>query len=230
MGAIMTKRRIKTYTWKDPGKLTLAVVVLLVINLIVLSALALSWLGLGEASLYADAAKDPAFEFTAPQFLRWSLEVLQSLVVLASVIIGFWLVRVSKNAHVLKPVMKYSPLGAVGWYFVPVAWWLKPFEAVSEIWDASSPKPSKRADRLLLAWWGCFVVSTFIASYGSFSGAGGWLTFVAHLLGVATTALFIVVVRTLGRMQREKHGVWLAAGQPVAPPSGPLQGIAQGDW
>lgn len=56
------------------------------------------------------------------------------------------------------PRTEFTPGWTVGWFFVPIANFWKPYQAVREIWWASGPKTSRhaatpRGNWLLLIWW-----------------------------------------------------------------------------
>ena len=50
-----------------------------------------------------------------------------------------WIHRANHNARQLgADDMRFTPGWAVGWYFVPIAWFWKPYQAMKEIWLASA--------------------------------------------------------------------------------------------
>ena len=55
--------------------------------------------------------------------------------------------------------MRYSPGWAVGWWFIPVAWWVMPFRTMRELWLASGPEAgaadwgTHRLTPLIPLWW-----------------------------------------------------------------------------
>ena len=63
--------------------------------------------------------------------------------------------------------LEFKPNMAVGWYFVPFAFWFKPFQAMRELWNAShlaNENQPARAERMLIAWWACWVLGNLIAN------------------------------------------------------------------
>ncbi|MBX3595398.1 DUF4328 domain-containing protein [Sphingomonas sp.] len=79
------------------------------------------------------------------------------------VMVARWTYRVSANAHARSDAMTISPGWAVGWYFVPFANLIKPFEAMREIWQASFSPDDPEAEPvpgLLRAWWGLWLASS----------------------------------------------------------------------
>lgn len=227
------RKPARTYEWKDAAGLTLAAQTVMAINVGLLAVSAIVWLWLGETASYADLPDDGGAMFTAAQFVRWAIDVLMLLGMLcAAVVISLWLVRVSKNAHVLQPAMKYGPLGAVGWYCVPIAWWIKPYEAFSEIWLVSSTEESRRTEHLLAPWWGAFLLSIFLSFGQSTKPPSLAIAFnlAAAACSAAATVLFFILAGRLNRAQTDKHDRWIAAGAPPARTDEVLPGLSQGAW
>jgi hypothetical protein len=83
----------------------------------------------------------------------------------------FWLFRTSEALFEFGvDGMRYSSGAAIGWWFVPIARLWKPFQVVREVWDAAasssrrhwaSPEPHP----LLLAWWGLWLITTWLLPY-----------------------------------------------------------------
>lgn len=73
-----------------------------------------------------------------------------------------WIHRANHNARQLGAAdMRFTPGWAVGWYFVPIAWFWKPFQAMKEIWHASADSADwqgKPAPGLLRWWWILWIV------------------------------------------------------------------------
>jgi hypothetical protein len=67
--------------------------------------------------------------------------VLSGLAGLATAIAFLmWIHRVSKNLYPLGAVgQRFSPGWAVGWWFVPVMFFFRPYQVMGEIWRGSSP-------------------------------------------------------------------------------------------
>src|SRR5262245_46960413 len=79
-----------------------------------------------------------------------------------------WVYRANVNARQLGAQgMLFTPGWAVGWYFIPIAWLWKPYQAMVEIWKASKNPSAWRSDTgssPLRVWWFCWLVSC-IAGY-----------------------------------------------------------------
>lgn len=123
-----------------------------------------------------------------------------------------WIHRVSRNANRLAGGLPISPGGAVGWYFVPVGAFWKPFEAVEQAWKASSAPLAWRAVRTpsLLRWWwgfwiGAGVVSTVFGVLHRYAitdqAFGSIMLILISLLVLGQCVLFARVVRRLGALQ-----------------------------
>src|SRR5260221_38840 len=63
-----------------------------------------------------------------------------SVYVVAAVIFLIWLNRANKNLAALKPqYVEFTSGWAVGWWFIPFANLVKPFQVVREVWCESDP-------------------------------------------------------------------------------------------
>lgn len=83
------------------------------------------------------------------------------------ILVGCWIYRASANAHVIGGELTITPGWAVGWYFVPFANLVKPFQAMKETWLAShygSEWGRGDATDLLNWWWGLWIVSNIISN------------------------------------------------------------------
>lgn len=98
-------------------------------------------------------ANDARQHFTKP--LRWVSFAVSGVLVLA------WTWRANANARGLGAAgMRFTPAWSVGWYFVPLANLVKPYDAMREIWLASAfPEGwSNQAEPLRLRWWWVFLL------------------------------------------------------------------------
>jgi hypothetical protein len=85
------------------------------------------------------------------------------LFIVAVVLFCLLLPRANRNARAFGAPMSDTPGWAVGWFFVPVASWWKPYYAVKEIWQGSDPDPAVHSLQsgvsvLLPLWWWLWLV------------------------------------------------------------------------
>jgi hypothetical protein len=123
--------------------------------------------------------------------------------------------RANKNVRTLDLIEPhFTPGWAVGVFFVPVWNLYKPYLAMREIWQGSSPDPdevvvasSLRGPSLLKWWWGLFVAS-FVEVEGFNQGAGAAafigraeMAIVGHVVELTAAVLAIAVVRGVAARQ-----------------------------
>ncbi|MCH7228059.1 DUF4328 domain-containing protein [Haloferula sp. A504] len=141
------------------------------------------------------------------------------------VVFGVWIVRSGKNAwlfHQLKrhaanhggrryhEVISTTPGWCVGWYFIPIANFWKPFVAMREIFRASTTGQAAPG-YLLPFWWTLWLLSSMgdqLTSRPQTGPASHWndhlITIVwtsSSGINVALSVIAIQLVRTLTRMQ-----------------------------
>ncbi len=95
--------------------------------------------------------------------------IVQFLVfVISGILILKWIYHANYNARQLgASEMVFTPGWSIGWYFIPIANLWKPYQAMKEIWKASSNPQSwsSQAVSSLLPWWWFFwIVSNMIAN------------------------------------------------------------------
>ena len=96
---------------------------------------------------------------------------LRIVVLLVTVVTGFivlkWIYRANRNAHALGRGLESNPPWAVGWFFIPIAFLWKPFEAMAETWkvsrDAENWKRQMTPD-LLRWWWGFWLTGALVGN------------------------------------------------------------------
>jgi hypothetical protein len=95
-----------------------------------------------------------------------NIGVLAGLVMLAAAVLWLvWQHRAQANLPGLGAMgMKYSPGWAVGWWLIPVAWWVMPFRTMRELWLASGPDAgaadwgTRRLTPLIPLWWAFWII------------------------------------------------------------------------
>lgn len=219
----MASKKQKTYVWKDPSTLTRAVLIVLWVNLAVITASLANTLIFGDAAQYDEYAMD----WSGPQAAQLALDLLEFVMLLVCLIVPFWIVRMSRNAHSFRPDMKHSPIGAIGWYIVPIANLIVPYEAMEEIWDVSGQGGKRRSGKLVGWWWGIYLVSNIASVVAAIPALAAGLApalAVAGVLSIANSLLFITLVRRLTVMQKETHQALVFSDPPEAP-AGVLEAV-----
>jgi hypothetical protein len=144
------------------------------------------------------------------------LGIIQVLVLVPSgVLILMWIYRANYNARQLgAEEMRNTPGWAVGWYFIPVAFFWKPYQAMKEIWQASADPSNWKAQNppgTLPLWWFFWIASNLIANASlrlsirdeSINGMilGNALDLVGELVSIPLSLLLLRIVRDVHRMQ-----------------------------
>ena len=210
-------------------------------------------------SAEAAAAEQPVSEVTAiwfegvqaaaglgEQFLR----PVMAIGLAAAVACLIWLYRVHANLPALGAQnLKFTPLWAVGWWFIPIGHLFRPYQVLHEIWAGSDPvldvvvrgqggETTLRieASTAVLGWWWALVVSAlalqfyhpFLAAVtgddrGEFSSLFYVVLFsvkaTSTALNIVAAVLGILVVLKIDRMQAEKQRLLAARQSPPLDPS-----------
>lgn len=138
-----------------------------------------------------------------------------------------WIHRANHNARQLGAAdMHFTPGWAVGWYFVPIAWFWKPYQAMTEIWRASrNPADWRRkpVSPLLPWWWVLWIVPFWgvsivdVVGRGSFGeeGAEGLdaaIELAGWILDIPLILVLLAIIGAVHRMQMDHHRRQVAAG------------------
>lgn len=141
------------------------------------------------------------------------------LYVVTFVVAGFlslrWIYRANSNAHSLNASLGMPPGWNVGWFFVPIATWWKPYQGVRDVWLISAnPHDPASVERpaLLVKWW-TFWLLTNITATASFrmqmrasevstAIVANALDIVSSLTLVPATYFFLAVVRDITEKQQ----------------------------
>ncbi|HEX4754924.1 MAG TPA: DUF4328 domain-containing protein [Candidatus Dormibacteraeota bacterium] len=131
------------------------------------------------------------------------------VLIVAAVFFLLWLHRIVANNHALgAKQLRFTPGWAVGWWFVPVANWARPVQAVNEAWRAADPAvvdstadtrrlPASGSHGLIAAWWTTWILSSFTIFIGVSAGTGTQNT-VSALHDSTIAMLVSQVVRIIG--------------------------------
>ncbi len=117
------------------------------------------WVSLGNVDTIA-----------SPDGLYAGILMANGLLLIATyVVFGMWIYRAAANVDLaMVQGFRYTPGWAVGWYFIPLANFYKPFAAMRQIWNASNGgRYLDRSEPLLVYWWGMWTL-TSVASYFAF--------------------------------------------------------------
>lgn len=145
---------------------------------------------------------------------------------LSGILILAWIYRANANASGLGAAgMQFTPAWAVGWYFVPVANLVKPFDAMREIWRASAHPPAwwRYPAPSLLGWWWFFLLLAILAgnvaprlsmratSLDALTDAT-WVWAISDLAGIIAGAIFLRIISQVQRMQAAQLAALHGAG------------------
>ena len=139
---------------------------------------------------------------------------------ITSILFLRWVFLSNRNAHALGAEnMKFTPGWSVGWFFVPIFHFWKPYAAMRELFKTSDPDYSGRWEEApgpawLPLWWLCWLASTGLgqASMRVSVGAteteelltGAWLSLASDLVELPLAFLAIWIVKRLTELQMDK--------------------------
>lgn len=141
------------------------------------------------------------------------LAVLYLLAFVASLIlVGTWIYRANANAHSIGGELTIRPGWAVGWYFVPFANLVKPFQAMKETWLAShygSEWGRGDAPDLLNWWWGFWLLSTILGNiaWRTESAAPGLSASLDLVAGILTVPLSLALISIMKQIRDAQQTV-----------------------
>ena len=155
--------------------------------------------------------------------------------VLALIVSGIaylaWLSRAVENAPALGAgTPRHSPRGAIGWWFVPFANFVVPYQIVSDLHDRlATAVDSDRARPLLLGWWLTWIGGNLIGYVTRFSGTDSidqlksaiTVTMTSDALNLVAAVLAILVIRRILGRETARAG---APSTPVASDPEPVAG------
>jgi len=154
--------------------------------------------------------------------------VLLAIVSIATIVMWcVWQFRAQSNLRPLGAAdLKYSPGWAVGWWFIPFAWFVVPFLTVRELWKASDPEGGSvgwqmaKTTPLLGIWWAGWLVGRWLlqgigtsilqnASTGLASVpsriTGIQFQIAGQFVEIITAVLAIILVRHIEQRQQAKR-------------------------
>jgi hypothetical protein len=139
------------------------------------------------------------------------------------VLLLVWVYAVHANLPSLKPArLEFSHGWAVGWFFVPIANLVKPYQVVREIWTSSDPSPLlgiAPAGTALLGWWWGLRIASAVAERALSSVSehqntieglitASWLAII--LISLLDVPMFLCQIFLVGKVQQsqdERHAL-----------------------
>lgn len=122
--------------------------------------------------------------------------------------VGMWIYRAHDNLTQFGLTgLEFTPGWSVGWFFVPFANLVKPYEAMRELWSRSLSN-RLHAAALLPLWWGCFLVGGIAMTIGGLANReSGDLKLILALTGTgsilrATSAVLLAII--IGKVSTEQ--------------------------
>ena len=143
---------------------------------------------------------------------------------LTGVLFLVWLYRAHSNLEALEARnLQFTPGWAVGWWFVPFANLVKPFQVVREVWWDSDPEIGnepvflseslRSAPTYMGIWWAMWLLSNIASNITSrvydpetMSNVevGGFLFIITGILSVIAAVLAIMVVKDITQRQADR--------------------------
>ncbi len=112
-----------------------------------------------------------ATELTSTESLAGLVQLLSALTLFATaILVAMWIYRAHANLRAIgAPDLQFTPGWAVGWYFIPFANLVKPFQAMRELWAQSLAQHDSygdEADPQLKIWWGTWIAGNIASNLG----------------------------------------------------------------
>jgi hypothetical protein len=206
------------------GKATLAVwatIISLIVQIMILASLYWQHSLLQGAKNGIDIAPAAADANDSRQRSLQVVFVISALANLATLLI--WIYGANANLRALGcPDVEFTPAWSVGWFFVPLLNFFKPYQVVREIWRGSDPSfysgmvPSGTA--LIGWWWGLRICAAILGQLASLISNHAesvdellgvtWLAIAINLaVGVPLHILQALLILTTQGFQDERHAL-----------------------
>ncbi len=157
----------------------------------------------------------PSAELSGALDARNLVVLLAVVVIPTSALFLMWIHLTSRN---LQPLgthgQRFSPGWAVGWWFVPIMNFFRPYQALAEIWRSTGEWPVA----LVIWWWVSWLAANFVGITSLVyerrnlfvpdaipSDGYLWLDIIANTLLVCAGVLAILIVRRITSRQDEIH-------------------------
>lgn len=133
-----------------------------------------------------------------------------------------WQYRVRKNAdYIGTPCLGFSPGWVIGWWFVPIMNFFRPYQVMKELWQSNyhnvyeySESRNLEVSGLLGWWWGLFLIGGF---FGNIAGGtylrsddidtliiGDWFDIGSSVILIVAAVFAIVLIREISDFQESK--------------------------
>lgn len=131
--------------------------------------------------------------------------------------IAMWIYRAHHNlAKLGHSDLEFTPGWSVGWFFVPFANLVMPFQAMRELWNLSCGSEGSGAPILPL-WWGCFLIGGVTMSLASLIGGNSPdLSLLLPMMGggsilrLVSAVMLAIIIRRVTSAQASMEGIGAA--------------------
>ena len=178
-------------------------------------ALVSAWEVVGE--LQPDGGAGSLRSWT-PVAVLWLLTQI-AIALGTAILVLSWIYRANYNARQLGAAdMRFTSGWAVGWYFVPIAWFWMPYRAMREIWRASvnpSDWGAEPVSSLLRWWWGLWIapwglgaiveVARFRLDEAGAEAVDAATDLVANLLDIPLAFVLVAIITAVTQLQTAHH-------------------------
>jgi hypothetical protein len=121
-----------------------------------------------------------------------------------------WIYMVNKNLNILSDgSLRFTPGWSIGWYFIPIACFYKPYQAMKEIFLVCKDNPNAETG-LLKRWWFLWILSTFVAEICVRTASGPDVIetdFNVLVIATATSAIDIILAIVAISLVKE---IWIS--------------------
>jgi len=148
-----------------------------------------------------------------------------SFLIIAAILFLIWLNYSHKNLLALRPThLEFSSGWAVGWWFIPFANLVKPFQVVREVWWESDPVVNDNpkfltaslhsAPRYMALWWAFWIIMNLLKNIASRTvefndissiQLSGYIFIASGIAAVVAASLAIFVVFDITRRQELRY-------------------------
>lgn len=155
-------------------------------------------------------------QLAADVVITYDLALLWHLFFLICVYVvnGIWIYRAVANSGLIYPDTKrIRPGWAIGWHFIPILNFWKPYVAMRQTWNTSTRGDrdmDARAPALLKLWWTAWLITTLLGTlsvtfYETYTLDGYLASSTADMLGAVTSIIssifFLRIVRGITEAQ-----------------------------